>query len=79
MAGLNLSLCDVPQELHNISNLSALCSPGPPAAVPHVVMTIIQIFYAIICLLGLVGGCLTYKFTYLKIASFHFYLEVATW
>jgi len=55
---MNLSLCDVPLDFHNISNLSALCSPPGGPAVPHAVMSIIQIFYGLVCLLGLIGNSL---------------------
>ncbi|XP_023343124.1 somatostatin receptor type 2 isoform X2 [Eurytemora carolleeae] len=59
MLNLNLSLCDVPVEMHNISNLSALCSSNhPPSTLPPPVMSIIQIFYGLICLLGLLGNSL---------------------
>ena len=76
MLNLNLSLCDLPTELHNISNLSALCSPEPPSSLPPPVMTIIQIFYGLICLLGLIGG---YQWSFhkpKKIKSLHFLIQL---
>ena len=57
MARMNMSLCELPFEMHNISNLSGICDPSAPPSggLPHSIMTIIQIFYGLICLLGLIG------------------------
>ncbi len=44
------SLCDM-ADIQNMTNLSSLCGPSV-SPLPHSFMFIIQIFYAIICLLG---------------------------
>ena len=51
----NFSFCDLP-ELSNVSDLKTICSQGQ--GVPTYVMTIIQIFYALVCICGLVGNSL---------------------
>ena len=43
-------------ELSNVSDLKTICSQGQ--GVPTYVMTIIQIFYALVCICGLVGNSL---------------------
>jgi len=57
----NESVCDIP-ELENITELQLQClmrrgSAGTPS-LPTWVMTVIQIFYALVCLAGLVGNSL---------------------
>ena len=54
----NFSICDRP-ELANVTELKAICSQvHQSVGVPTYVMTIIQIFYAIVCICGLVGNSL---------------------
>ncbi len=54
------SLCDM-ADIQNMTNLSSLCGPSV-SPLPHSFMFIIQIFYAIICLLGI--GVQSPKFKY---------------
>lgn len=61
MANFNFSLCtSLDQALvANISELAALCDHfGGGPSVPPYIMTIIQIFYGLVCLGGLVGNSL---------------------
>jgi len=59
-AGLNRSICAFP-EVANLTELSDFCSPESRSSVSPLsfyVMIIIQIFYCIICICGLVGNSL---------------------
>ena len=64
-ANFNFTLCDLP-ELENVTELQSYCrSMLPPAegdggggGPPTYVMTVIQIFYALVCICGLVGNSL---------------------
>jgi len=54
----NFSICDIP-ELSNLTELQEICSQNHQSpGVPTYVMTIIQIFYALVCICGLVGNSL---------------------
>ena len=62
-ANFNFTLCDLP-ELENVSELQSYCRSMLPLAgeggggPPTYVMTVIQIFYALVCICGLVGNSL---------------------
>lgn len=60
LAGLNLSFCSIP-EIANMTEMAEFCSSEPQdlgSPITPYVMTIIQIFYGLVCVGGLVGNSL---------------------
>lgn len=59
-AGLNVSICSIP-EVANMTEMAEFCTSEPHdfvSPIPAYVMTIIQIFYGLVCTCGLVGNSL---------------------